>query len=229
MPHQCLQCGKVFPSGSSEILKGCSDCGGKRFFYTQEPISTGQRKALKEQANQDVKTLIRDMLTQREPFHKYTEDEQEELGRPHGEEWIKVTAKEMGKAPPAKEVRAKPVAPKPDEGPRGPAERVESEVREGVGPKGKLKPIRKTRRKPLKRRKVPKAKKVPRAKRVPKPPEGKIKATEIEPDIINIVEPGVYEIDLKRLLEESPIIIQKEGTYFVHLPSVFEKTRKKGS
>ncbi|MCK5561305.1 MAG: hypothetical protein KAJ51_11945 [Thermoplasmata archaeon] len=223
MPHQCLQCGKVFPSGSSEILKGCSDCGGKRFFYTQQPISIDQRKALKEQANQDVKTLIRDMLTQREPFVKYTTDDREELGRPHGEEWIKVTAKDKPKPKPTKEVLAKPVTPPPDEGPPGPAERVETEVKEGVGSKTKLKPLRKTRRKPLKRRKVP------RAKRVAGPPEAKIKVQEIEPDIINIVEPGVYEIDLKRLLEESPIIVQKDGTYFVHLPSVFEKTKKKAS
>jgi predicted nucleic acid-binding Zn-ribbon protein len=222
MPHQCLQCGKVFPSGSSEILKGCSVCGGKRFFYTEEPISSDQREVLKEQANQDVKSLIRDMLTQREPFTKYTSDDHAELGRPKGEEWVKVTTQGKPKSP-SEPPLAKPVKRQPvDEAP-GPAEMVETEVKEGakVSKKGKLKPIRTKRRKPLKRRKVP------RAKKVPVPPEARIKVKEIEPDIINILEPGVYEIDLKRLLEESPIIVQKEGTYFVHLPSVFEKVKKK--
>ena len=64
MPHQCLNCGKVFPSGSPEILKGCSDCGGKKFFYTEKPVSENERLRLTEQANKDIKVLIRDILSQ---------------------------------------------------------------------------------------------------------------------------------------------------------------------
>jgi predicted nucleic acid-binding Zn-ribbon protein len=222
MPHQCLQCGKVFPSGSPEILKGCGDCGGKRFFYTNEPISNEQRESLQEQANQDVKGLMRDMLTQREPFTKFDSEEPDKLGRPKGEEWIRfrppkqTEVEKKPKGPPMAKPVEKDVEP-------GPAEVVETEVKKrsvADKVKAKLKPIRITKRKKLKPKK---------GKRARKEPLAKPKTGEIEPDIINIVEPGVYEIDLKRLLEENPIIVQKDGTYFVHLPSIFEKMQDKSS
>jgi len=33
MPHKCTRCGREFEDGSTEILKGCPSCGGKRFLY----------------------------------------------------------------------------------------------------------------------------------------------------------------------------------------------------
>lgn len=36
MPHQCVHCSKVIPVGSKEILEGCSNCGGRFFFYIRE-------------------------------------------------------------------------------------------------------------------------------------------------------------------------------------------------
>ena len=36
MPHQCVKCGVFFEDGSDEILKGCSSCGGKLFFYVKK-------------------------------------------------------------------------------------------------------------------------------------------------------------------------------------------------
>jgi len=44
---------------------------------------------------------------------------------------------------------------------------------------------------------------------------------------IDIEKPGKYNIDLKGLLEEEPIIIQKDGSYTIHLPSVFKTINKK--
>lgn len=41
------------------------------------------------------------------------------------------------------------------------------------------------------------------------------------PETIRIGAPGQYEIDVKRLLEDSPVVIQKDGTYLIHLPSLF--------
>jgi len=46
------------------------------------------------------------------------------------------------------------------------------------------------------------------------------------PETIDIEKPGKYKIDLKGLLEEEPIIIQKDGTYTIHLPSVFKMLDK---
>ncbi|HDO19541.1 MAG TPA: hypothetical protein ENG74_02315 [Thermoplasmatales archaeon] len=48
-----------------------------------------------------------------------------------------------------------------------------------------------------------------------------------EPETITIEEPGKYRLDLKGLLEEEPIIIQKDGSYTIHLPSVFAMLDKK--
>jgi len=36
MPHQCVKCSKIIPLGSKELLEGCSECGGKFFFYVKE-------------------------------------------------------------------------------------------------------------------------------------------------------------------------------------------------
>lgn len=41
------------------------------------------------------------------------------------------------------------------------------------------------------------------------------------PEVIRVVETGVYEIDLESLLKRNPIIIQKDGTYLIYLPSLF--------
>ena len=45
--------------------------------------------------------------------------------------------------------------------------------------------------------------------------------------VITISDEGVYDIDVEKLLEDSPIIVQRDGSYLVHLPSVFKKARKK--
>jgi predicted nucleic acid-binding Zn-ribbon protein len=41
------------------------------------------------------------------------------------------------------------------------------------------------------------------------------------------VEQGVYEIDVEKLLEDNPIVIQKDGSYLIHLPSIFKEGREK--
>ena len=46
MPHQCLKCGKIFEEGSAQLLKGCPDCSGNRFFFTKEPLNEEQRAAI---------------------------------------------------------------------------------------------------------------------------------------------------------------------------------------
>lgn len=38
MPHKCTQCGREFRDGSTEILRGCPSCGGKKFFYVSEKV-----------------------------------------------------------------------------------------------------------------------------------------------------------------------------------------------
>lgn len=47
------------------------------------------------------------------------------------------------------------------------------------------------------------------------------------PETIGIEQPGRYHIDLKGLLEKEPIVIQKDGSYSIHLPSLFKMIEKK--
>lgn len=46
---------------------------------------------------------------------------------------------------------------------------------------------------------------------------------EVKPSTLNIVEPGQYEIDVERLMDDSPVIVERDGSYLIHLPSVFAK------
>lgn len=43
------------------------------------------------------------------------------------------------------------------------------------------------------------------------------------PEVIRVVETGVYEIDLESLMRKNPIVIQKGGTYLIYLPSLFSE------
>jgi uncharacterized protein len=50
MPHRCVKCGKEYKEASFEVLKGCEQCGGKKFLYTRvqpagEPAKTAARSA----------------------------------------------------------------------------------------------------------------------------------------------------------------------------------------
>lgn len=46
---------------------------------------------------------------------------------------------------------------------------------------------------------------------------------------IKVKEDGVYEINLRKLLDEVPLIVEvKEGNYHIHLASVFSKGKQKG-
>ena len=36
MPHQCVRCSRIIPSGSKELLDGCEDCKSHFFFYIKD-------------------------------------------------------------------------------------------------------------------------------------------------------------------------------------------------
>lgn len=50
---------------------------------------------------------------------------------------------------------------------------------------------------------------------------------EFDIDSISVEEEGVYNINVTRLLEEMPLVIQKsEGVYHIHLPSAFSPDKR---
>ena len=204
MPHQCLKCGKVFPDGSPMILKGCQVCSGTRFFFTEKPLSDEERKKLTELASKDIKTLVKDVLTKEKV---YTKKDIESLIKGK-KEWIKIEPKTE------KYVK------------KGKVVEVTGKRISGVR---KVKPVKIKEVKPTKKteeRKEEVAEKEKTFKETKTPIETK-EVKEKAPEVVNIVESGVYEIDVESLLEKSPVIVRRDGTYLVHLPSLFGKIEEK--
>lgn len=68
MPHQCVRCNKIFQDASSELLKGCPECGGKFFFFIRkerlektEEITKQLTLEEKKQIEADVKEILGDI------------------------------------------------------------------------------------------------------------------------------------------------------------------------
>ncbi len=174
MPHQCLKCGRIFEEGSSQLLRGCSDCGGNRFFFTKQPLDKNERDVISKEVNRDITTRIMDSLV---------EKNKEKLNK--SGKWVSIKPKEIRKI---------------IEGKINEEEKTESKSEEPEA----IEPIDDEYRKSV---------------------IEKIKAEvdeHVSPETIEIEKPGKYSIDLKGLLENEPIIIQKDGTYTIHLPSVFK-------
>lgn len=65
MPHQCVRCNKFYEDGSDILLKGCSNCGGKFFFFVKKEgvkeakvLSDSLTEQDKKQMEKDVKEII---------------------------------------------------------------------------------------------------------------------------------------------------------------------------
>lgn len=210
MPHQCLKCGSVFADGSPQILRGCPGCGGTRFFYTDKPITDEERSRLKEKANKDIKHLIQEMLTSGDTVPIKIDE-----GSLEKDEWIPLGIKSEVEPKEAQAQSQLEVE-----------KRIMKSIEDLKFPKeGKLKRFRTTSKSDIQKelQKTAIKEKSPPAKE--KEPEKKDKGVAV----ITIDEEGVYDIDVEKLLENSPIIVKKDGSYMVHLPSVFKKVRKKGS
>ena len=52
MPHKCTKCGREYKDGSTEILKGCASCGGKKFLYVKE--AELNRDVLEEKSIEEI-------------------------------------------------------------------------------------------------------------------------------------------------------------------------------
>ena len=176
MPHQCLKCGRVFEEGSAELLKGCPDCGGNRFFYTKKPLDEKQREAITKEVGKDINTAIMEIMG----------SEGKELVKETGE-WVNIKPKDLRKVV-EKHISKKQKNKIKDDG----MEIItDEEYRRSIIEKIKE--------------------------------EADQSDT---PETIDIERPGSYRIDLKGLLDEEPIIIQKDGSYTIHLPSIFKMIDK---
>ena len=178
MPHQCLKCGKIFEEGSSQLLKGCPQCSGNRFFFTKEPLDEQQRQKITEEVSKDINDTLIEIMG----------SEGEKIVDKSGK-WVNIKPKDIRKA----------------------MEKHLSEKKEKIIPDNKENVDILTDEK-YRRERINKIKSEMRQER--------------RLETIGIERPGSYKIDIKGLLEEEPIIIQKDGSYTIHLPSLFKMINK---
>ena len=182
MPHQCLSCGSLFQDGSPQLLKGCPQCGGNRFFYTKHPLDEQEREAIKKEIGKDINEQLIDLLGKHQP------DIIDRSGK-----WITMKPKDVRKALeqhlPNKNVKT--------DHPR------RLEKNKTIDPFDK--DYRNERLSQLQNN----------------------TSSSDEPETITIEPPGKYRIDVKGLLENQPIIIHKDGSYTIHLPSAFKMIQRK--
>lgn len=74
MPHQCVRCDTIYDDGAQEILKGCSKCNGRLFFYIrkekleeQKEITTNLTEKEKKQIEKDIFDLIGSEIDREKP------------------------------------------------------------------------------------------------------------------------------------------------------------------
>lgn len=267
MPHQCLKCGVLFNEGTTTILRGCPDCRGTRFFYTQTPLTMSEREKL----------LATSEITLREAIDQLVKKAQDGdvTSLPKSpDEWVKVTTEETPAAPNPKRledfeakppeatvtlpVKFTPTPPTEAPKPTPPAGALQqNETAWFIGKKLLIKrtpeaaPPRRRKKEPIQFDYAPPAPVLetpPAFRTVPQPPAPAVAAEPIAaprtpnpapdaevmtpigegpPETIRIGKPGEYEIDVKRLMESNPIVIQRDGTYLIHLASLFESNRAK--
>jgi uncharacterized protein len=62
MPHQCVRCGAMYEDGNQAVLKGCSDCGAKLFFYIKKSKLKESQEFTQKLTEKDKKEMEKDVL-----------------------------------------------------------------------------------------------------------------------------------------------------------------------
>lgn len=62
MAHQCVRCNKIYEEGSSELLKGCSNCGGKFFFLIKKQHLEEVREEVEKLTTEEREKIQQDVF-----------------------------------------------------------------------------------------------------------------------------------------------------------------------
>ncbi len=217
MPHQCLSCGESFADGSTDLLKGCPSCEGTRFFYTDEPLGDEARAELKEDTQKSAHDMLQELLEKGEKRDLNSDI----WSREAWEQWIRVGKDKDGGIELEQLTQDDVVLPKD----REPLETGTSEEDGGLTVEEPEETLQ------VKLEDVQEVEEL-----APPEPEADEEATDHEftvqdpetgrPSTLNISEPGNYEIDVERLMDGNPVIVERDGSYVIHLPSVFGDKKK---
>ncbi len=211
MPHQCLSCGETFEDGSSDLLDGCPGCEGTQFFFTEEPLDPNEREELQEEADQrNVNEMLQEVL---DGADKSDLDE-DLFSRDAWEDWIRLRKDEDGEVH-QEDVAFETLTPEEEKTELRASEAVQvslEDVQEADAPEPAAEPA------------PPADEHVPAGDVEPIAPDAQ-EAEPGRPSTLNIENPGKYEIDVERLMEDSPVIVERDGSFVIHLPSVFERSK----
>lgn len=202
MPHQCLSCGETYQDGSSDLLDGCTQCEGTRFFFTEEPLDADEREELQGQAtDQNVNEMLQEVLD------KADADELDEdlFSRDAWEDWIRLRKnddEETGDG-----FTFEPLS----------REEEKTQLRESDAVQVSLEDVQET--------SAPEPDPPEEAELEPVKEVEPVKPKTKRPSTLNIQKPGQYEIDVERLMEDSPVIVERDGSFVIHLPSVFNRSK----
>jgi len=70
MRHQCVRCGRIYPSNSPKLLKGCV-CGSKLFLYLRGPrfeVKKAQLPKDMERIEQQIRKILGDRMGRDQPI-----------------------------------------------------------------------------------------------------------------------------------------------------------------
>lgn len=62
MPHQCVRCGRIYDDDAEEILKGCSSCGSRVFFYIKDSKLKHMKDLTRKLTSNERKEIEKDIL-----------------------------------------------------------------------------------------------------------------------------------------------------------------------
>ena len=74
MPHKCAKCGREYRDGSTEILKGCESCGGKKFLYVKDSElhkDVFEEKSIEEIAQETKEQVLEVRTVQKKEVEMY--------------------------------------------------------------------------------------------------------------------------------------------------------------
>lgn len=221
MPHQCLECGQLYESGSRELLKGCGSCEGTKFFYTREAVDAETRAEMAQDTDRDVRSMLKELVAARE-----RPDYGDGIwSRDAWERWVRL---ERVTPDDARDELDDDVATLDD----AELEVWEVAAEEAPAPnvtfQSRLETEDATDGADVRPGPDPDAadEDAPIRVEVPEPDADPLEPA--DPQTLRIKRPGSYELDIERLVDKAPVIVEKDGVYMVHLPSVFDAPREKG-
>lgn len=62
MPNQCVKCSKMYDDAAKELLTGCSECGGRFFFYIRKEHLEKTQEKIKELTIEEKEQIEKDVI-----------------------------------------------------------------------------------------------------------------------------------------------------------------------